>query len=56
MRLEQCVRGGWYLVEPSHDTTGMLVCAQQLVTRLKRADLAILHLKGERFSGRSDGS
>jgi hypothetical protein len=50
IRLEQQIRDGWYLVEPGHDTTAMMVCAQQLVKRLQRAEVAILHLKGERFS------
>ena len=51
MRMEQQLRGGgWYLVEPSHDTTAMMICAEQLVKRLQRAETAILHLKGERFN------
>jgi hypothetical protein len=51
VRLEQQLRGDrWYLIEPGHDTTSMMVCAQQLVDRLRRAELAILHLKGERFN------
>lgn len=52
-RLEQQLRGGgWYLVEPNHDTTAMMICAEHLAKRLKRAELCILHLKGERFDRR----
>jgi hypothetical protein len=50
LRFEQQLRGGgWYLIEPSHDTTAVMICAQQLAKRLARAEVAILHLKGERF-------
>lgn len=51
VRLEQQLRGDrWYLVEPNHDTTSMMVCAQQLVDRLRQAELAIARLKGQRAS------
>jgi hypothetical protein len=43
MRFEQEVRGGWYLIEPDHDTTAMMVCAEQLSTRLQHAEAALIH-------------
>lgn len=44
-RFEQELRGEWYLIEPSHDTTAMMVCAEQLADRLKAAEGAVFSLR-----------
>jgi hypothetical protein len=46
LRFEQETRAGaWYLVQPDHDTTAMLVCAEELVNRLRKAETTIVKLK-----------
>jgi hypothetical protein len=50
LRFEQQIRGGgWYLIEPDHDTTAMMICAEQLSKRLDDAEQSILRWKGERL-------
>jgi hypothetical protein len=44
-RFEQEVRGGWYLIEPGHDTTAMMVCAEQLAQRLQEVESTVVHLR-----------
>ena len=47
MRFEQEVRGGsWYLIEPNHDTTSMMICAKQLADLLLHANATIRRLTG----------
>ena len=46
LRFEQELRAGtWYLVQPDHDTNAMLVCAEELVNRLRYAESTIVKLK-----------
>jgi|GEM_PF-3763393 len=48
VRMEEQLRdGGWYLIEPSHETAALMVCAEALVSRLVRAEQSIHRL--ERF-------
>lgn len=46
MRFEQQLHGDrWYLIEPNHDTTAMLICAEQMADRLRQAEQTIFHLR-----------
>lgn len=55
-RLEQRVREGWYLIEPGHDTTAVMICAQELATRLEKADQTIARLRAVRSERQGAGS
>jgi len=55
VRLEQQIRRGRrHLIEPSHDTSAMMICANDLLKCLHQAEEHILRLKQEK--GRLPGA